>query len=240
MALIFTGGTPAFSTGSVTTINVPLPTRVEGDYGVLACALNVSSGAISPPAGWSDILPNTDTTIGSTAGHHAIYYRKWVSGDPDAVDVTCASGRIAVIPVRVQNAHLTSFIEVAASVTQDPVADTSVDAPTITSSVTPVMCYTLMGRNATAGVFITWSPAGGDTEVGEAGSQAAAATNAACSFNTSTITPGTPSGTRTGTSSVTITGGMGVSFVLAQAAEGEPEPPPFIPRVGLGRPPGSS
>jgi hypothetical protein len=219
MALSFTAGTPYQATASVTTAVVTLPAGLAaGDYTLLVCMLNATTGVITPPAGWTAVLASTQSTF-NTSYAHAIYYRKWVSGDTDPT-VTCTSGRLAVLPVRVVGADATTFIEVAAAVTQQAAAGTTIVAPTITSTASTLMCCVFGGRSATNGIFPTWTPPGGTTEVGEAGGQAAAATNASGSFNTSAVTPGVASGTRTGTSTQTITGGMGVSFVIKEAAGG--------------------
>ena len=237
MALEFTAGTPAVSTGSVTTIDVPLASgTTTDDYTVIAVASNSSSGGITTPATWTDILPSTDTVTGSTSGHHAIFYRKWAGGDPDPVTVTITSGRVAACAIRVRGADLSTFIDTAASVTQDSSSpSTTTDAPTITTTTSTVMCYTAMGRNATAGVTFTWTnPGGGDVELVDCVSNDAAATNAGFEFNTSVATPGVPTGARTCTSSQSTTGAMGVSFALTPAG-GAPPPPTAIPRVGPDR-----
>jgi len=236
VALEFTAGTPAVSTGSVTTIDVPLASgTTTDDYTVIAVASNSSSGGITTPATWTDILPSTDTVTGSTSGHHAIFYRKWAGGDPDPVTVTITSGRVAACAVRVRGAHLSTFVDTAASVTQDSDNGTTHDAPTITTTASPVMCYTGMMRHATNGTTFTWTnPGGGDVELVDCVSNDAAATNAGFEFNTSVATPGVPTGTRTMTSSQTSTGAMGVSFAVAPSAS-EPEPPPIPPRVGPDR-----
>lgn len=225
MALSFTAGTPAQSTGSVTSINVTLPAGlVDGDYTILVCCSNSSSGGLNLPSGWTAILANTNTANGSTAGHHAIFYRKWVSGDPSTVAVTLTSGRVGVLPVKVSGADPSTFVEVAASVTQAASGATAITAPTKTSTASTVMCYTLLARSSN-GTIITLSPNAGDTEVGEAGG---ASSQSQCfnSLNLHTITPGVASGTRTGTASSGTTGAMGVSFVLKESAAGPPQQVP--------------
>lgn len=219
MALTFTAETVFEATASVTTSGaMTLGTRVAGDYTLLVCSLNASSGVITAPSGWSAVLASTNATL-STSDVHAIWYKKWVSGDASPT-VTCTSGRLAVLPVRVEGADGTTFIEIAATVTQQEVAGNTQEAPTVTSTASTTMCVTFNGRSATNGVFITWTPPGGTSEVGEAGGKSATQTNASASFNTSAITVGVASGTRTGTSSNTVTGGMGCSFVLKEAAGG--------------------
>lgn len=219
MALAFTAGTPAVSTGSVTTINVPLVSgTTTDDYTIIAVASNSSSGGVTTPAGWTNILANTNTVTGSTSGHFAIFYRKWQSGDADPVTVTITSGRVAACAIRVRGADLTTFVDTAASVTQDPDNGTTHDAPAITTTASPVLCYAGMMRHATAGTTFTWTGPGGDTELVDCVSTDAAATNAGFAFYTSAVTAGTSTGTRTMTSSQTSTGAMGVSFALAEAA----------------------
>src|SRR5215217_8328429 len=81
----FLAGTPAESTGSVTTLTPSLSFTgglVDGDWILLICASNSSAGGFtSIPTGYLALVANVDTLNGSTSGHHAIFYRKWVSGD---------------------------------------------------------------------------------------------------------------------------------------------------------------
>jgi hypothetical protein len=219
--LTFTAGTAAESPGSnfVTSIDVTLPAAASGDYHLLVTASQSASGGWSTPAGWTALLPSTNSVSPSTSGHHAIYYRKWISGDPSTVTVSCGSGRVGVLPVLVSGADTTTFVEVSPSVTQAASGATSIVAPAVTSTDSVVMCYTLFARSSTATV-ITFTPAAGDTEVGEAGARTAAAAAGYVSFNTSTITAGVSSGTRTGTASSATQGAFAVSFVLKTGAEG--------------------
>src|SRR6266496_3467293 len=140
MSLTFTAGTPFEATASVTSGVVTLPAGLaDGDYTILMCSLNATTGTITPPAGWTAILASTNATL-STSDVHAIYYRKWVSGDGDPT-VTCTNGRLAVLPIRVQGADGTTFIEVAASVTQQGVAGTTIVAPSVTSTASTNACF---------------------------------------------------------------------------------------------------
>jgi hypothetical protein len=217
VSLTFTAGTPFEATGSVTSGLVTLPAGLAaGDYTLLVCSLNATTGTITPPAGWTAVLASTNATL-STSDVHAIYFRKWVSGDGNPT-VTCTNGRLAVLPVRVQGADPTTFVEVAAALTQQGSAGTTITAPGATSVASSTVCSTFNGRCATNNLIIAWSPPGGTTEVGEADSRSVATqTNAGASFNTTPVTPGVASGTVTGTASQTITGGMGVSFVIKEA-----------------------
>ena len=234
MAVTLTASTPFQSTASVTTATVTLPTGLaDGDYTLLCCALNASSGFINPPAGWDEVLTstNSDAASGSTSLAHAIYVRKWQSGDSDPV-VTCKSGRFAVLPVRVEGADSTTFLETVAAVTKTTTKTTDIIAPSVDSVDSPLLCYTLTARHASGGHFITFLPAAGDTELGEAGSADSTTTNASVSLNTSVITPGAASGTRTGTASETTTGAMAASFIIKAA----PTAPPEVAFSGWGIP----
>ena len=212
--LSFVAGTPFEATASVTASDpVAYPTGMtSGDYTILVCALNGSTGTITAPVGWAELLPYTQGVL-STSAVHAIFYRAYASGDTEPV-VSCKSGRLAVLPVRVRGADPATLLEVPATVNQQTVAGTTIDAPAVTSTTSNVMCCTFMGRSSSSGIFPTFTPPGGVTEVGEATGQAVGATNAGVSFNISDITPGASSGFKTGTASSTLTGGMGVSFVL--------------------------
>lgn len=218
MALTFTAGTPAVSSASVTTIDVPLATTTVGEYNIIAVALVAAGGTITTPAGWTDILPSTDTVTGSTSGHLAIFYRKYVGGDADPVTVTVSSGRVSACAIRVQGADLATFIDTAASVTQDPDNGSTHDAPTITTTASSVMCNVVMMRCGTNGAIFTFTPDGADAEVVDTCSTSGSTSNAGFSFNTSPATPGVATGTRTVTSSAVSQGAMGVSFAVKEAS----------------------
>lgn len=222
MPVTLTAGTPFQATGSVTSGVVSLPAGLgAGDYTFLFCTLNASSGVITGPADYLTAFASAQSTA-STSHSMAVYYRAWQSGDTDPT-VTCTSGRLAVLPVEVSGADGTNPIEGAVDSTTQPAATTSVDAPSQTSVTSELLVTAHSGRSATNGVFITWTPPGGMTEIGEAGGQAAAATNASVEVCSEVITAGGPTGTRTATASSTATGSRGVSMLLAAA--GGPPPP---------------
>jgi hypothetical protein len=216
VALTFTAGTPSQAATSITSATITLPTGLAaGDYTLLVCALNAASGVITPPAGWSELLASTPATL-STSDVCAIYYKAWVSGDTNPV-VTCTSGRLAVLPVRVQGADTTTFVEVAATVTQQGTAGTTITAPSATTVASTDVCHVFNGRSATSGTIFSWTAPAGDTLVGQANGQATAATNAGGLMSTTAVAVGGASGTKTSTASATVTGGMGVSWVIKEA-----------------------
>lgn len=214
-----TAGTPFQATGSVTSGVVNLPAGLTtGDYTFLFCTLNASSGSITGPAGWSTALASEQSTA-STSHVTAIYYRDWQSGDTDPT-VTCSSGRLAVLPVQVSGADTSNPIEGTVGSTSQASATTSVDAPSQTSVTSELLVTAHAGRSSTNGVFITWTPPSGMTELGEAGGQAAAATNASIEVAFEIITAGATTGARTATASSTATGSRGVSMLMKAAPGG--------------------
>lgn len=220
MAITFTAGTVSEATASVTSTTVTLPAGLQdGDYTIIAFSLNASTGVITTPAGWTDILASTQATA-STSCVHAIFYRKWVSGDTDPA-VTTTSGRTAATPIRVQGADPTTFVDVAATVTQAAAGATTVVAPTITPASSTLVC-TFQGRHATNGGFLTpfANLSATMTAVSEASGKAAAQTNAGHQFAFEVVTPSVATGTRQSDPAVATTGAMGVSFSLNEAASG--------------------
>src|SRR5215217_2538898 len=131
----FLTGTPAESTVSVTSITPSITFSsglVDGDWILLICASNSSGGGFTAiPTGYQALVANIDTILGSTSGHHAIFYRKWISGDTDPT-ITFASGRVGVLPVRVRGADPTDLTGVGPAITHGPATTTTVEAPTLT------------------------------------------------------------------------------------------------------------
>jgi len=224
VALTFTAGTPVESTGSVTSTTVTLPAGIgAGDYTIICVAMNASSGTITTPAGWTNILASTATVNGSTSGKFAVFYRKWVSGD-GSVAITTSSGRVGAVPIRVQGADQTTFVDVTSSVSQLASAITVHTAPTITPT-TGWLMNVFAARSATNGVFMTpWgSLQSGLAKAGETSGKATAATNAGILLTWQAVTPGVATGTRTASSPATATGSLAFSFSLKEAVTGQNE-----------------
>lgn len=214
-----TAGTPFEATGSVTSGIVNLPAGLAaGDYTFLFATLNASNGVITGPASWQTAFASAQSTA-STSHATAIYYRKWQSGDTDPT-VTCTSGRLAVLPVKISGADGTNPIEGTVGSTSQGSATTAVDAPTQISTDSKLLVTAHAGRSATNGVFITWTPDAAMTEVGEAGGQAAAATNASVEVASEIITAGSTTGSRTATASSTATGSRGISMLFKAVSAG--------------------
>lgn len=214
-----TAGTPFEATGSVTSGIVNLPAGLAaGDYTFLFATLNASNGVITGPASWQTAFASAQSTA-STSHATAIYYRKWQSGDTDPT-VTCTSGRLAVLPVKISGADGTNPIEGTVGSTSQGSATTAVDAPTQISTDSKLLVTAHAGRSATNGVFITWTPDAVMTEVGEAGGQAAAATNASVEVASEIITAGSTTGSRTATASSTATGSRGISMLFKAVSAG--------------------
>lgn len=221
MAITFTAGTSVESTASVTTTTVTLPSGlVDGDYTIIVASLNASTGFITTPSGWTDILPYTNSVNGSTSDTHAIFYRKWVSGDTDP-DVATKSGRVAMTPIKVSGADPTTFVDTAATVTQAASGATTLVAPSITPSSTVLVC-TFNCRDANNGDFITpfANLSASMTEIAQASGKATAATNAGHLVAYEVVTAGSATGTRQADPAQASTGGMAVSFSLNEAASG--------------------
>jgi hypothetical protein len=223
VALTFTAGTPVESTGSVTSSTVTLPAGVgAGDYTIIIVALNASSGSISTPSGWTNILASTATVNGSTAGKFAVFYRKWQSGD-GSVAVTTTSGRVGAVAIRVQGADQTTFVDTTSSVSQLASSITVHTAPTLTPTTTNFMCI-FGGRNATNGVFMTpWgSLQSGLTKIAETSGKSTSQTNAGILLTYESVTANSATGTRTASSPATATGSLAFSFSLKEAAGSTP------------------
>ena len=221
MAITFTAGTSVESTGSVTSTTVTLPAGLAaGDYTIIVASLNASSGVITTPAGWTNILASTNSVNGSTSDALAIFYRKWVSGDTNPA-ITTSNGRFAATPIRVQGADATTFVDVAATVTQAAAGATTLTAPTITPTSGWLVCV-FNGRNQTNGVFLTpfTGLSGTMTAIAEASGKATAQTNAGHLVAFEAVTPSSATGTRQANPAVATTGAMGVSFSLKEAAAG--------------------
>lgn len=215
MALTFTAGTAAESTASVTSTTVTLPSGLAtGDYTIIAFSLNATSGVITTPAGWTNILASTNSVNGSTSYAMAIFYRKWQSGDGNPA-VTTTSGRTGAIAIRVQGADGTTFVNTAASVTQAASGATTLTAPTITPSSGWLVCA-FGGRNATNGVFLTpfTGLSGTMTATGSASGKSTTQTNGGHLVAYEAVTPNSATGTRQANPNAATTGAFGVSFAL--------------------------
>ena len=222
MAITFTAGTSTESTGSVTSTTVTLPSGLaSGDYTIIVVSLNVSSGAITTPSGWTNILASTASVNGSTADKLAIFYRKWVSGDASTVAVATASGRVAATPIKVSGADGTTFVDTAASVNQNASPTATVTAPSITPSSDTLVCV-FNGRDASNGNFQTpySNLSASMTEIAEASGKATNATNAGHCIAYEVVTPGAATGTRSADPAQAADGSMGVSFSLNAASTG--------------------
>lgn len=221
MAITLTAGTSTESTGSVTATAVTLPTGLAaGDYTIIVVSMNGSSGVITTPSGWTNILASTNSVNGSTSDALAIFYRKWVSGDTNP-SVTTTSGRVAATPIRVQGADPSTFVDTVATVTQEASGATTLTAPSITPTST-MLVSVFNGRNAINGNFLTPfnSLSASMTKVAEASGKATGATNAGHCVGAETVTAGVATGTRQVNPAVATTGGMSVSFALKLSTAG--------------------
>lgn len=238
MAITFTAGTSVESTASVTSTTVTLPAGLAaGDYTIIVVSLNVSSGSITFPAGWTEILPTTASVNGSTADKLAIAYRKWVSGDTDPV-ITTASGRVAMTPIKVSGADGTTFVDTAATVSQMPSPTATVTAPSITPASDTLVCV-LNGRDATNGAFQTpyTNLSASMTKIAEASGKAATQTNAGHCIAYEVVTAGAATGTRSADPAQPAEGSMGVSFSLNAASTGTTVTPTGVATAaGVGTP----
>lgn len=225
MAIAFTAGTSVEGTGSATSTTVSLPAGMaDGDYTIVFISVNASSANITTPtaAGWTAILPDTNSANGSTSMAHAIFYRKWVSGDGDLV-ISHSSGRACATPVKVSGADGTTFVDTAASVTQAASGATTIVAPTITPTSTALVCV-FTGRDANNGdVLDPWTNlSSGLTKIAEANGRAATQTNAGHCIAYEIVTADSATGTRQADAAQPTTGAFGVSFALTEAAGGDP------------------
>lgn len=221
MAITFTAGTSVESTASVTSTTVTLPAGLaDGDYTIIVASLNASTGFITTPSGWTDILPYTNSANGSTSDTLAIFYRKWVSGDTDPV-VATKSGRVAMTPIKVSGADPTTFVDVAGTVTQAASGATTIVAPSITPASTSLVCV-FNGRHVSSGVYLDpWTNLSADlTKIAEANGRASTATNAGHCIANATVAASVATGTRQADPANATTGAMGVSFSLNVAAAG--------------------
>jgi hypothetical protein len=219
MAIAFTAGTSVESTASQSSTTVTLPSGLaSGDYTIIFISVNATNANITTPAGWTDILPDTNSVNGSTSMAHAIFYRKWVSGDTDP-SISHSNGRVAATPVKVTGADPSTFVNNAATVTQAASGATTIVAPTITPSSTALV-VSFAGRHATNGVFLSpWgSLSAGLTKIAEANGKATNATNAGHCIAYEIVSANTATGTRQANPANATTGAFGTSFALNVAA----------------------
>jgi hypothetical protein len=223
MAISFTAGTSVEGTGSSSSTVVTLPSGLAaGDYTIIFISVNASSANITTPSGWTNILADTNTANGSTSAAHAIFYRKWQSGDGN-VTVSHSSGRAAATPVKVSGADADSFVNTNGTVTQAASGAVTITAPSITPSST-VLVTSFMGRDAQNGhVLDPWTNlSAGLTKIAEANGRATGQTNAGHCIAYEIVTSGSATGTRQADASQATTGAFGVSFALK---EGSSDPP---------------
>ncbi|WP_156380231.1 hypothetical protein [Arthrobacter sp. Soil762] len=220
MAITFTAGTSVEGTASATSTTVTLPSGLaSGDYTIIIVSLNATSGVITTPSGWTNILASTNSANGSTSYAMAIFYRKWVSGDTNPA-ITTSNGRVAATPIRVQGADGTTFVDVSATVTQAADAATTLTAPTITPA--QVMFLSVFGgRRPTGGIYLTpfTNLSGSMTSIAEASAKSTT-TNGGHLIAFQTVSTGTPTGTRVADPAGATSGAMGVSFSLKPASGG--------------------
>jgi hypothetical protein len=218
MAITLTPGTAAQSTTSVTTLSVPLPASLaSGDWLLLVGTSNASGGGFSAtPAGWTEVLPNTDSVNGYTSLHGAVWSRKWVSGDTDP-SMTFASGRAAGICIRVVGADPATLIDVAAQVTQGVGAtQATVSCPSLDPVISgAALVFVAYARSASGGSanYLTFSVPAGMTDVGYAHGADTTTTNSNEQVFLEDGATGA-TGVRTSTLSGAATGSFGVSFLL--------------------------
>src|SRR3954470_9157648 len=224
MAVTLTPGTAVQSTTSVTTLTPTLPSGlVSGDYVLVVATSNASGGGFTGiSAGWTAVLASTDSVNGSTSLHGAIWVRKWVNGDTSPV-LTFASGRAGAICIRVNGADPTTFLNVAASVTQGAgTTQTTVSAPTLTPTATgSALVVAMFARSATGNTFITFTTPASMTTTGYARGNDTTTTNSAtAAFYDTSETSGVATGVRTSTPSTTATGSFGAAFLVNPAPGG--------------------
>lgn len=222
--IALTPGTPAQSTTTETTITPALPAGlVDGDWVLVVGTSNASGGGFTGiSSGWEVVLANTDSVNGATSLHGAAWARKWVSGDTAPV-LTFTSGRAAAVCIRVQNADPTTFLDVAASVTQAPGStQESVDAPTLTPVTTGAALVALMfARSSLTNTFRTFTTPPGMTTAGYCHGNDTTTTNSnEAIFYDSSESAGVATGIRTSALSGTATGAFGASFLIKPAQSG--------------------
>lgn len=222
MALTLTAGTSVESTASQSSTTVTLPAGLAaGDYTIIFISVNATNANITTPAGWTDILADTNSVNGSTSMAHAIFYRKWVSGDTNPT-ISHSSGRVAATPVKVTGADQTTFVNTTPPVTQAASGATTIVAPTITPSSSAVIAV-FTGRRAQNGVFMTpfSNLSATMTAVAEACGKATNATNAGHLIAYETVSPDVATGTRQADPAGATTGAFGLTFALNVAPSGE-------------------
>src|SRR5690349_3549909 len=219
MAIAFTAGTSVESTASQSSTTVTLPSGLaSGDYTMIFISVNATSASITTPAGWTALLASTNSVNGSTSMAHAIFYRKWVSGDTDPT-ISHTNGRVAATPVKVTGADPAAFVDNAATVTQAASGATTIVAPTITPT-TRVLMSVFTGRRASNGAFLTpfANLSAGMTQIAEANDKATGATNASHMIAYEILTANSATGTRQADAADATTGAFGVSFSLKESA----------------------
>jgi hypothetical protein len=218
MSAVFTAGTSVAASASQSSTTFTVPATAAGEFSIVVAAVNATNGAVTTPAGWTNIQASIRGTA-STSIAAAIFYREWQAGDPATVAVSHSNGRSVVLPVLVTGADTTTFIEVACAVTQASSGATAIVAPTTTPTASTTACFVYVARSPTNGNQITWTPGANLTEVLQ-DVATSTATNASAEFCYDSVTPGVATGTRTSTASVSTTGAMGFSFVVTDNASG--------------------
>jgi PhoD-like phosphatase len=221
-------GADALSTGSVTSILVPLPSDPvawqPGDLVLIPATSRASGGGLgAAPTGWSAIVANFES--GSNAsGHMALYGRIMQAGDT-APTITLASGRVAAKSIAVKDHGLANLGEVI------PTNDNngaSASANIVAPSVTPPWASSLLlaffgATHSTNGTTWQVNPPGGMTEVLDIATSVAAATNAGIAVASEVLSGTTASGTRTGTTaSGTSVNATGISVTIRPSPTAAP------------------
>jgi hypothetical protein len=191
----------------------------DGDHTIIFISVNASSANITTPTGWTAILADTNSVNGSTSMAHAIFYRRWISGDTNPT-ISHSSGRVAATPVKVSGADTGAFVDVNGIVTQAASGATTITAPTITPTATVLVC-SWAGRDANNGdVLDPWtSLTAGMTKIAEANGRATTQTNAGHCIAWDEVVSGNATGTKQATAAQATTGAFGVSFALNVAGE---------------------
>lgn len=220
----------AASTGSVTTLSVPLPTGwAQDDVLYLFCALAATSGSLTAPGGYAVPVANFHSVI-STSASHAVFRKVLTSSETDP-SVTCTSGRVCAIGVLVRGADTTTPED---GVT--PTFDTNsggtygnVAVPAITPGTADTLLLRGYGvRNGfsnTPASTTTFTSAGSgmttvtqiDTEVDGVSESAVMVASKAVS---GTGAEAAVTGTYTTSVGTTNGGGMGSSIIVRSAAAG--------------------
>lgn len=201
MAVGIVAGTPKSSTSSGTTLtSVAVPGNTAGDVSVIPVTAVCSTPVISTPSGWSVLVASTEMEH-TSSGAHAVFYRRWQSGDPSTITITISnSGRIAAAPFKLTGTDATSLLEGTASVFTDNVdvsAGGTVAAPSKTATDSRfLICTYGLRTTATTGGAVNWDQASDMTELIDEDSNINGFNNASVSVAYKVLTGSGSTGTK--------------------------------------------